>query len=95
VRGPRRTTQFHGVGIVQYAVYVRAGTPARLALLRGGILLHHFELGPGFTLDQTYGGIMIAVRVADQQNLRVFVFEAEAGDASLERRHILLEVRID
>jgi hypothetical protein len=35
------------------------------------------------------------MRVADEQYLRVFVFEAEAGDAFLQQRHILLEVRVD
>jgi hypothetical protein len=38
---------------------------------------------------------VVAVRVTDQNDLRIGVFEAQRRDALFDQGHILLEIRVD
>ncbi len=89
------SAEFHGFAIVQYAIHMRARTARRSALLFRDIGIHHHQLRPSLFLDHAGGGVMIAMRVADEDNFGVAVLEAELLDAFLNQRYILLEVGID
>ena len=93
--GERRAAEFDRVPIVQHAIDFRARPSRRGALDGGHVGVHHHQLRAGVRLDEADAFIVIAVRMADQEDLRVGVLEAEALDALADGGHILLEVAVD
>src|SRR5205085_2572865 len=89
VSGQLRPVQLHNVAIVEYAVDAGPGSSRRRALFFANIALHDHEAGTGVLLDHAGGGIMVAVCMADQNDLGVGVFEPELLDAFSDERNIL------
>ena len=58
-----------------------------------GVHDHEFRVGVGF--DEAGGGVVIAVGVADEQDLGVGVLEAESFDARADGGDVFREIRID
>ncbi len=95
VRHEPRAAEFDRVAVVQRPVHVRARPAGRRALLLRDVALHHHQLRAGLLLNDARRLVVIAVGVADQDDLGVGVLEAELRDGLLDRRHILLEVGVD
>ena len=93
--GELRAAEFDRIPIVQHAIDLRARPSRCGAFDCGHIGVHDHQLRAGLRLDDADAFIVIAVRVADQDDLRVRVLEAEAFDALADRGHILLEVAVD
>src|SRR5436190_14736718 len=72
-----------------------AWTSRRRALHFGNVRVHDHQSRAGLLLDQTGSGIVIAMSVADQEDLRVAVFETKLLDALSDRRHIFREIGVD
>src|SRR5437016_5110370 len=72
-----------------------AGAAARGALFLGDVCVHHHQLRVRLPPDQTRRLIMIAMCVADENDLRVVVSETELLDTGANQRDVLLEIRID
>ena len=97
-REPRRecrAAELDCVSVVQDAIDFRAWPSRRCALDRGHVGVHHHQPRAGVGLDETDTLVVIAMRMADQEDFRVGVLEAEALDALADCRHILLEVAVD
>ncbi len=95
MRHQLRAAQRDRVAIVQHPIHMRAGTPGSGALLGRDVGVHHHQLRAGFLLDHARSFVVIAVRVADENDFRIAVFESELLDAFLDDRQILLEIGVD
>ena len=80
---------------MQHAVDPRAGPSGRGLFDLGHVCVHHHEFRAGVRFDEADAFIVIAMGVADQDNLRVRVLEAEPLDALSDSGHILFEVPVD
>jgi hypothetical protein len=106
VRDEDCTAKLHFVAIVQHAIDFgwRIKKFRTVAVLKIGLAtgfdhghvgVHDHVACAGQRLDLGAAGIVIPVRVADQQNLGVFEFESELFDTSLEQRHICFQIAVD
>ena len=93
--GQRGAAEFDGVAVVEHAVDFRGGAAGRGAFDRGDIGRHHHQTGAGFLFNEADRRVVVAVGVADEQNLRVGVSEAELRDALAQQRQILRIVGVD
>src|SRR3954463_15661235 len=93
--GQLRTTQLYSVAVVQNTIYLSTGTAAGCAFHVRNIRVHDHEFRAGLLFDNTHAFIMVAVSMTDEDDLGVTVFEAELLNARANRRHVLLEIRID
>src|SRR5437588_9580956 len=84
MRGPFGASQFDRVSVMQNAIDVSAGTSRCGTFLRGNIRIHHHQLCTCLPLDQTDALIVVAMCVADQQNLGVRIFEPQLLDALVD-----------
>ena len=90
-----RAAEFDRIPIVQHSIDLRARPSRRGAFDCGHIGVHDHQLRASLGLDDADAFIVVAVGVADQDDLRVRVLEAEAFEALADRGHILFEVAVD
>ncbi len=103
VRNQHGTAQLDLVSIVEHAVdfglrigAFAVGEVRRAAAFHDGhVTLHHHVFRTGLLDDARAAGVVIGMRVTDQQDLDVAVFEAELRHALLDERRRALEAGID
>src|SRR5262245_35915414 len=97
VRGKRSAAERNGVAIVEDAVYLGLRKPhgfvgavmevfAAAGLDDWDVLRHNFVFRAGFSLDLRTAGTVVKVAVADEEDLRIAVFEAEGLDGLFDLR---------
>ena len=92
VRDERRAAERHRLAVVQHLVD-RMRLAARLhRLKRRHVLGHRHHLRAGQLLDHGIAFLVVAVRVAAEQDLDVGELEPELLDRLLNRRHVALVV---
>ena len=95
VRDERRAAERDGVAVVQHPVD-RVRLSARLhAFERRHVLRHRHHLRAGQLLDERVAFLMIAVRMAAEQNLRVGELEPQLLDRLLDHRHVAFVRAVD
>src|SRR5437016_13819206 len=87
--------EFNCVPVVEDAIDLGARTSGCGAFRFGNVGIHDHEPRTGLLLHDAYSGIMIAVRMAGEKDLRVAVFETALADALFDLRKILGKIGID
>src|SRR5439155_22545229 len=83
------------IPVVEHAADLDRGAAAAAGFHHRHVAIHHHQLGAGELLHPRGAGGMIAVRVADEENLDILKFEAELLDALLNQRDRIVEIGID
>src|SRR5262249_5514425 len=90
-----RAAEFNRVAVVQRSVDLGAGASLPCTLCLRNVGVHDHQSRTCVFLDKTHRGVVIAMRVAREVDLRVAIFESERFDALLDERYILGEIRVD
>ena len=97
-RDQRVPAQLHFVAVVQDAADLdrrESTAPCSALFHHGRVGIHHHELRAGHFLHLGDARAMVAMRVADENDLDVAELEAELLDALLDQRHGIFEIGID
>src|SRR6185437_719731 len=106
MRCQNRISQRHGITVVQHAVHFRCRIQHLLSISVCEILVparfhdwnvrvHNHILRTGQSLDLRGAGVMVKVRMADQQDLYIAKLEAEFLHTSPNSRHRLVQSSVD
>ena len=80
---------------MEHAVYVRPRPSRCRALFIRNVGVHHHQLRACFFPHHFRSFVMISMCMADQEDLRIAVFEPELLDTPLHRRQVLFVIRVD
>jgi hypothetical protein len=90
-----RFTELDNIAIVQQPIHFGRGMARLGAFHPGGIGFHHHQLGASLFFNLADSAGVVVVGVADENDFRVTVIEAELLNAFANQRQILREIAVD